>query len=222
MNSEDRLRDALRGLESPPVPREGMWRAIEAELRGERQAAAAPRREARRGTWALACALVVVGIIVGRATVTERDDRQSGQATTRSDAPRRDSPALREATRQVLDRASTRLTEYRTAAAVEIPRDEMAAWSRTLLTDTRLLMDSPAGDDEELRAILLDLELVLARLVSLSIEPEAEDDGAKQVLEAQVRENGLLLRMQEWNTADANPRAHTGLQSTGRDVQRSI
>jgi hypothetical protein len=52
---------------------------------------------------------------------------------------------------------------------------EVVAWAGDLLTDTRLLMDSPVRQDPELLRLLEDLELVLAQIAALPAErPESD------------------------------------------------
>jgi hypothetical protein len=48
-------------------------------------------------------------------------------------------------------------------------------WARDLLASTRLLMDSPAGEDAVRRQLLEDLEYVLAQIVQLDPNAPAED-----------------------------------------------
>lgn len=69
----------------------------------------------------------------------------------------------------------------------------IADWSEDMLSETRLLMDSPAGDDPAIRALLEDLELVLAQLVRLGEGATAERDLA--LIEGAVRERQLLHRI---------------------------
>ena len=45
---------------------------------------------------------------------------------------------------------------------------ETAGWARTLLSETRLLLDSPAASDPGLHTLLQDLELGLASIVQVS------------------------------------------------------
>ena len=55
------------------------------------------------------------------------------------------------------------------------PAGYSATQARDLLTTTRLLMDSPAPMQPNLRALLEDLELVLAQIARLPARPEAPD-----------------------------------------------
>lgn len=69
----------------------------------------------------------------------------------------------------------------------------IADWSEDMLSETRLLMDSPAGEDPAMRALLEDLELVLAQLVRLGQGTTAAGDLA--LIEGAVGERQLLYRI---------------------------
>jgi hypothetical protein len=95
---------------------------------------------------------------------------------------------------QTLSQAEALLVAWRTDA----PRDTAAAlqlgrWARDVLGSTRLLLDSPAASDPRLRALLDDLELVLAQIVQLSGAPLT--DAERTLLERSVRERDLLPRI---------------------------
>ncbi len=62
-----------------------------------------------------------------------------------------------------------------------------------MLTETRLLLDSPAGADPAIRALLEDLELVLAQLVRIGEGSTPQGDLA--LIEGAVRERQLLHRI---------------------------
>ena len=66
---------------------------------------------------------------------------------------------------QGLTRAEALLTMVRARSAPM--DDQFRATARELLTMTRLLLDSPAADDAAFRALLQDIELVLAQVVQL-------------------------------------------------------
>jgi hypothetical protein len=55
------------------------------------------------------------------------------------------------------------------------PVEYKASQARDLLATTRLLMDSPDPIEPQLRALLEDLELVLAQIARLPARPEAPD-----------------------------------------------
>jgi hypothetical protein len=72
----------------------------------------------------------------------------------------------------------------------------VAVWSKDLLSTTRLLLDSPAGADPQLRALLEDLELVLVQLSQLPADDATQE--AKQEVEMvtdAIEEGGVLPKI---------------------------
>jgi hypothetical protein len=65
-------------------------------------------------------------------------------------------------------------------------------WARRLLTDTRLLLDSPAGSDARRRALLEDLELVLVQV--LELENSRTSDTNELLLDT-TQQDQLLTRL---------------------------
>ncbi|MEO8333495.1 MAG: hypothetical protein ABI664_00885 [bacterium] len=97
---------------------------------------------------------------------------------------------------QTLTQAEALLTAYRTSGVAE--RDPVAArqlgeWGRQVLSSTRLLLDSPAGDDAVLRPLLNDLELVLVQIIRLSGAPLDANDRA--LIDDALRTRDLLPRI---------------------------
>jgi hypothetical protein len=97
---------------------------------------------------------------------------------------------------QTLTQAEALLTAYR--AGAERERDPIAArqlgsWGREVLGSTRLLIDSPAGDDPQLRALLNDLELVLVQIIQLS--GAQLDAGDRELIDRALQDRDLLPRI---------------------------
>jgi hypothetical protein len=97
---------------------------------------------------------------------------------------------------QTLTQAEALLTAYRASDVAE--RDPAAArqlgqWGRQVLSSTRLLLDSPAGDDAALRPLLNDLELVLVQIIRLSGAPLDANDRA--LIDDALRTRDLLPRI---------------------------
>jgi hypothetical protein len=97
---------------------------------------------------------------------------------------------------QTLVQAEALLTTYRRAD--DASRDtasirQAARWARDVLSSTRLLLDSPAARDAQLRSLLTDLELVLAQIVQLSGAPLQA--GERELIERAMRDRDLLLRL---------------------------
>ncbi len=68
---------------------------------------------------------------------------------------------------------------------------DLGPWAKRLLTDTRLLLDSPAGGDPELRMLLSDLELVLAQIVQL----RTGDPNDVEIIDEGLESSQLLFRL---------------------------
>jgi len=106
------------------------------------------------------------------------------------------SALYRAAAVQTLVQAEAVLTAYRGAeASTRDPQamQQAARWARDVLSSTRLLIDSPAGRDPQMRALFTDLELVLAQIVQLSGTPL--QDGERDLIDRAMRDRDLLPRL---------------------------
>ena len=93
---------------------------------------------------------------------------------------------------QHMSRAEALLTTFRAGARAGEVDPAIQPWARDLLTGTRLLIDSPAAGDPELRALLGELELVLAQIVQLSAQRRAEE---VQIIDRQLDADGVITRL---------------------------
>jgi hypothetical protein len=194
MNDDDRfdtwLKEASAGYNALPpnaqVPREEMWRAIAAA----RAAGGTPSvtRLVPRTPWMLAAAavaLLAVGIGIGRMTDNEVNSRFS----TASDS--QPSASYGVASTRHLTSAEAFVTAVRMSSYA--PRDTaIQRWARELLTDTRLLLDSPAGDDARRRALLEDLELLLVQVMELE---NSRTSDTNELLLDKTQQDQLLTRL---------------------------
>lgn len=199
------VREASASYNAPPpsseVPREEMWRQIAAQRLTARQPQAWSR--ITRGPWALAAAAVLLlaaGIGIGH--MTQSDEVRSTVATTSS---------VEGTGARTYDVASTRhLTNaeaFVTAVrmSTEAPRDTaIQRWARELLTDTRLLLDSPAGNDGRRRALFEELELVLVQIMHLE---NARTTDTNVPLLDRTQQDQLLTRLRA--NVPAGPPART-------------
>ena len=186
----DELVDAMRENHNnpPETPRDRMWERIEAARR-ERKVVRLPDR--RRLWWRLglsAAAVLLLGVAIGRMTTApdappvvadtgSTSPPVAGVPDVRMDpAPQDETTALvRHAALNLFGRADVLLTDLKVSNCSDKDLRPVPAWAGGLLTQTRLLLDSPLGEDAETRALLLDLELVLARIAGLSREDCARD-----------------------------------------------
>jgi hypothetical protein len=64
-------------------------------------------------------------------------------------------------------------------------------WARDLLTDTRLLLDSPAGTDVRRRRLLEDLELLIVQIMQLENSRTSDNE----MLLDKTQQDQLLTRL---------------------------
>ena len=173
--TEDRfdelMRDAAQTYRKPPEPDfEAMWNVVASESFG----VANPTRASRsfrfpRGIGIAATLLLGIGI--GRATVTFRGAATKSTPTVASIAARTDSlsePApYSTETSQYLGQTAALLIALPSEVKAGRANGQFLSRAGELLTRTRLLLDSPAANDPTMRNLLEDLELVLAQVVHL-------------------------------------------------------
>lgn len=212
----------------PATPRDEMWTVIQAA----RAARAPAAREGMDGAtvtpihrfrprpwWAAVAAALVIGVVLGRGSIGEAPEAETavaengsgtptvvekgGTATTPGsvdNVPR----SYRVAAARHLNRTADFLTMFRVDARSAQVDTDLGTWARRLLTDTRLLLDSPAGNDPELRVLLSDLELVLAQIVQL----RAGDAQDVEIIDEGLESSQLLFRLK---AAQATAPATVGL-----------
>jgi hypothetical protein len=165
------MRDAAQTYRKPPEPDfEAMWNVVASESFG----VANPTRASRsfrfpRGIGIAATLLLGIGI--GRATVTFRGAATTSTPTVASVAARTDSlpePApYSTETSQYLGQTAALLIALPSEVKAGRANEQFLSRAGELLTRTRLLLDSPAANDPTMRNLLEDLELVLAQVVHL-------------------------------------------------------
>jgi hypothetical protein len=103
------------------------------------------------------------------------------------------------ATRAYTVAAAQHLTEAEamlTAFKGDLSRGRMdaqiASWGKDLLSNTRLLLDSPAARDPVRRKLLQDLELVLVQIVQLSPGSSARD---RDLINGALTDDQVLMRL---------------------------
>lgn len=199
------LTEALRGAYNAPpeTPRDEMWSVIQAGLDARRlpeeeaevRVLSLDQARARRTGWtrplgwaAAAVAVLVLGIGIGRmsAPVTAPT---AGGALAGAQGP--DATVLRAAALDHLGRTESLLTVVRADARDGRIDPTMGQWARGLLSQTRLLLDSPETDDPAMHDLLEDLELVLVQIVGVT---EHGGDTARTRSEMNLALQGLEER----------------------------
>ena len=203
---DEQMKRAAAEYHKPPeTPREAMWEAIHRGRQAKRppqsgRVLAFPRRWV---PWAAAAAAVLaVGIGIGRLTVPHPSPSAPVGANA-PEVPRKRESAYGLATVQHLGQAEAFLTLFR--ASVRGGGDERlaSATARQLLSNNRLLLDSPAGQDRKTRVLLEDLELVLAEIAQLSPEPRSGD---LELIREGMERGGVLSRLRTVVPAGATSR----------------
>lgn len=92
-----------------------------------------------------------------------------------------------------LGQAEALLTTVRADARAGRVDTSVTAWARDLLSTTRLMMDSPAARDPQLRRLLQDLELVLAQITTLRQGDTTDLDYIDRTLDRR----SVLLRLRQ-------------------------
>jgi hypothetical protein len=191
----DSMRAGARDYHTPPELKpselEAMWSAIEADAFPRRFStptaeSRVPKAEFRFSTRNLVplAAVLLLGVAIGRFGLP----RSATPTTIATAAPSADSVAVPEAYQST----TSRYLGQTAALLVSLPGDVTSSRgdelyvgrAHDLLLTTRLLLDSPAATDPRFRALLEDLELVLAQVVRLQSERSGPElDLIRQALE---------------------------------------
>lgn len=92
-----------------------------------------------------------------------------------------------------LSEAEALLTSFRTRSTADQQMDaQLGRWARALLSNTRLLLDSPVANDPQRRPLLEDLELVLVQIVQLSPENTPQD---RELIEKTLQQDQVMTRL---------------------------
>jgi hypothetical protein len=92
-----------------------------------------------------------------------------------------------------LSEAEALLTSFRTRSSADQQMDaQLGTWARELLSNTRLLLDSPVANDPQRRPLLEDLELVLVQIVQLSPGSTPQD---RELIEKTLQHDHVMTRL---------------------------
>ena len=198
---DDLLHDALRSYNRPPddreMPLDAMWRSIEV------QAFPGRSRASRYARWLPVAAALVVGIGIGRVSLTRGSQPvprpvTTGQTTvavrpTPTTEPA--SQALDPATSRYLGQAAALLVALPAEANVGRPDQPFMKRANELLLTTRLLLDSQSGNDPAMRNLLEDLELVLVQVVRLEKERQPSRRTELELIQQALDQRDVIPRL---------------------------
>ena len=159
--------------------------------------AAAPEISAPRTGTRVASSDVRAGSGTARRSVTPPTGRSSIANRGSTLPPLMNSGLRQEGPYQVaayrhLENAEALLTAFRTDSRDARMDAQLSTWARDLLSNTRLLLDSPAADDPQRARLLGDLELVLAQIVQLSPGAAAQD---RELIEGSIQSGQVMTRL---------------------------
>jgi len=127
------------------------------------------------------------------ALVSNNVKPNAPNGTSATAAPSGPSSAYQLTTVQHLSEAEALLTSFRTRSNADQQMDaQLGAWARQLLSNTRLLLDSPVANDPQRRPLLEDLELVLVQIVQLSPGSTPQD---RELIEKTLQQDHVMTRL---------------------------
>jgi hypothetical protein len=164
------LAELRRSYNVPPAPPlDAMWGRIQSQRFGARRAA----RGGRRTWWLGLAAALVVGVGIGRMTSPRPHEvgiAEASRPAPRDARPAHDTTSYDQTTARYLGQTAALLIALPGEARAGRADHRFVARAVELLMTTRLLLDSPAAADPKVRALLEDVELVLAQVAQLESE----------------------------------------------------
>ncbi len=207
------LQREAKAYNEPPVnvPRDEMYAAISAARRSKIEDRRSTMRDRPRPyvAWIGMAATLVIGVAIGKYAFTRHDVPGAAVASKANDSARvaaqqgeSSGGTYAAATTAQLVRAEALLSAY-SASGTDVRMDkQLSTWARDVLTNTRLLLDSPAASDPARRRLLEDLELVLVQMVQRS--PDAGAGEERGHIERSIERNQVLSRLRSALPAGRN------------------
>jgi hypothetical protein len=192
---DDFLKTTLPDLDPvPPVPREAMWARIEQE----RELAKHSRKSKVWMSWGVGlAAMLAVGVGIGRMSVQDAQPPVAPVARVETPAAGQiNRTAYSMVVSQHMTSAEALLTTFRTQPQGTLD-PEIREWARELLTNTRMLLDSPAADDPDVAVLLQDLELIIAQ-ISRMTAPSSEE---REIIRDGMKKTEVLPRLRASQSA---------------------
>lgn len=179
----------------PPVnpPLDQMWVAIEAESFGRQTEGviARPKRSLVNNPWLRMAAVLVLGVVIGRVSMT---------AGTPADPSPKEFASIAESTEESYQLTTERYLGQTVTLLVSLPSQLQAGRADTAfvrkagesLATLRLLMDSPAANNPRMRALFEDLELVLVQVVQM---PEDGSRSDARLIRQAMQDRDVMPRL---------------------------
>jgi hypothetical protein len=187
------------------VPREEMFASIAAARAAgptteNRKPTTTSPRFVSRAAWLGMAATLLIGVAIGKFTLQkENAPRVAVVVTPQTDTASR---SYTTAANAQLVRAEALLTAYGASGANSTMNKQLSSWARDILSNTRLLIDSPAAEDPARLKLLQDLELVLVQMVQRS--PTAGAAEERSHIERSIERTQMIPRLRSALPADRN------------------
>jgi hypothetical protein len=204
---EEFLQREARAYNEPPVsvPRDEMFaaiaaaRAAAAKTNRQGPATTSPRFVSRLA-WLGMAATLVIGVAIGKFVLQKQEaPRVATVAAAQQDTV---GTSYATATAAQLVRAEALLTAYSASNTNTGVDKQLSSWARDILSNTRLLLDSPAADDPARKRLLQDLEVVLVQMVQRS--PSAGAAEERSHIERSIERTQMLPRLRSALPAGRN------------------
>jgi hypothetical protein len=199
---DELLQDAAHTYNRPPderqMPLDEMWDTIEG------QAFPARRRTSRYAQWLRVAAALVVGVGIGRVSLSIGQHRFAALGSDSvATQPRATTLATIDAPSQPLDPATSRYLGQAAALLIALPAETSGGRpdqsfimrANELLLTTRLLIDSQSSSDPALRNLLEDLELVLVQVVRLEKERDPSRRTEMELIRQALDQRDVIPRL---------------------------
>ena len=197
---DETLRDLPRSFNPPDQPPlDDMWAVIEDAHFNAPASVSSHRPMIRQAPWLAAAAALVIGMGIGRyipSSAKTADNPPPPLMAASASQPVGDTSAVVDAyraqTSHYLGQAAALLISLPAKDASGKADAGFAGKAAELLVTTRLLMDSPAAQDPNLRSLLEDLELVLVQIARLRGE---RSRGDLDLIHQAVAQGDVLSRL---------------------------
>jgi hypothetical protein len=213
---EEFLQREAKEYNAPPseVPRDEMFAAITVRRKleaGSRMSEdRGPKIENRvrslRFAWIGMAATLLIGVAIGKFALSRQEAAApvltASQSNLSVPLSHTDTTSYARAATAELSRAEALLTAYSASGANAAVDAQLSGWARDILSNTRLLLDSPAAVDPSRRKLLQDLELVLVQMVQRSPEAGASEERAH--IDRSLERTQVLTRLRSTLPAARN------------------
>jgi hypothetical protein len=213
---EEFLQRESRGYNEPPelTGRDELFAAIVAAKAADRGSRIEDRGWRPRLAWVGMAATLVLGVAIGKfvlgghagastaVPLAANTPPSTGDTMVLAGPAAAGTASYNRAATAQLSRAEALLTAYGTSTAGAGVDKHLSAWARDILSNTRLLLDSPAADDPARRRLLQDLELVLVQMVQRAPPAGVNDERAQ--IDRSMERTQVLTRLRSALPAGPN------------------